>query len=274
MSAAGVLGVGTTVLGTAGSGAAASMGATDTRRGLNEYIKQQQLLQKQMGDTANKRTQGVNATFNPVTGTFADNATQYFNDLANTDYTKFNVTSPDAFKFDIGAETQAQLNPELQAIIDRSTGAVQQSAANRGGLFSGAAAKGIARSTADIQAKEWGDAATRAQQERTNKYQEYIDTFNNALKVNENNRGNISANLANKGTLFTGQGKLWSDQQGQINDINNATDTALFNSKGQVASAVSQKAGTPSGFRAFAEGAMGGFGSSAGAGANVYGAFK
>lgn len=265
------LAAGVAAVGALSGGASAAMNASNQRRQLKEYIAQQKALQGEIRGLEGKRTQGVNDVYNPLTQGFAGNAQDYFNALKSTDYSKYNVTAPDEFNFDMEAATQAELNPDIQAIIDRSTGAVQQSAANRGGLFSGATAKGIARSTADIQAAEWDKARERAQQQRTNKYQEYIDTFNNALKVNENNRNNYTANLNAKGSLFTSQGGLFNTQQEQIQGIQNAADTAYMQSRGEQASAQAQKAGTPGFWSSFAQGALGGLSGASGGAISAFG---
>ena len=261
---------GTALVGGVAGGVSSAMSAGDQRRALNSYIASQQKLGEQIGKTGEKRVGDINATYDPLTGTFKDNATGYFDTLKNADFSKFDVTAPEAFNFDMAGATQAELNPDIEAIINRSTGAVQQSAANRGGLFSGAAAKGIARSTADIQASEWDKARTRAQQQRTNKYQEFIDTFNNALKTNEVNRGNYTSNINAKGTLFDAQGKLWGDQQTGVQNINNAVDTATIQNQADINKATSEKAGTPGFWSAFGQGALSGLAGSAGGAASAY----
>jgi len=265
------LAVGVAAVGALSGGASASMDASNKRKQLKAYIKQQKAIQGEIRGVEGKRTGEINQTYDPLTGSFVQNANDYFGDLKNVDYTKYNVDSPDQFNFDMAQATQDELNPDIEAIINRSTGAVQQSAANRGGLFSGATAKGIARSTADIQAAEWDKARGRAQETRTNKYQEFIDTFNNAIKVKDFNRGNETANLDAKGTLFTGQGNLFGQQQQQVQGVQNAADTAYFQSRGEQAGAASQKAGTPGFWSSFAQGALGGLSGSAGGAVSAYG---
>lgn len=258
-------------IGAVSGGLSAGMQSSNNRKALREYIAQQKAIQDEIRGLEGQRTGQVNATYDPLTRGFAGNAQDYFNALKTADYSKYDVSAPEQFQFDMEAATQAELNPDIQAIIDRSTGAVQQSAANRGGLFSGATAKGIARSTADIQAAEWDKARERAQQQRTNKYQEYIDSFNNAMKVNENNRNNYNAGLQAKGTLFSSQGNLFGQQQGAIQGIQNAADTAYMQSRGEQASAVAQKAGTPGFWSSFAQGALGGLAGSSGGAIDAYG---
>lgn len=249
-----------------GSALAGGFSAADKakrdRRALQEYINQQKLLQNEIkgeGGIEQTRTGEVNKTYDPITGTFTTNATDYFNALKSADYSRYDVKTPDKFEFDMEAATQAELNPDIEAIINRSTGAVQQAAANRSGLFSGSAAKGIARSTADIQAAEWDKARQRAQQQRQNKYQVYIDEFNNALRATGFNRDNLTAGLNAQGTLFQSQGNLFNTQQNQLQDIRNAADTAYMQSRGAEAGATAQRAGISNNYWGnFAQGALGG----------------
>lgn len=266
-----LVGGGTAVIGTVAGGVSSAMDASNKRKALDAYIKSQQELGNQITQTGEKRVGDINATYNPVTQDFTGNATDYFGALKGTDFSKFDVTAPEEFNFDMAGATQAELNPDIAAIINRSTGAVEQSAANRGGLFSGATAKGIARSTADIQAKEWDAARNRAQQQRTNKYQEFIDTFNNAMKTNEVNRGNYTSNINTKGTLFDAQGKLWGEQQTGVQNINNAMDTANIQNQADINKATSERAGTPGFWSSFGQGALSGLAGSAGGAASAFG---
>lgn len=265
------LAAGVAAVGALSGGASAAMGASNTRKQLKEYIAQQKAIQGEIRNTEGKRTGEINQTYDPLTGTFVQNANDYFGKLKNTDFSKYNVGEAGNFDFDMHQATQEELNPDIEAIINRSTDAVQQSAANRGGLFSGAAAKGIARSTADIQAAEWDKARGRAQQTRQNKYQEFIDAFNNAIKTKEFNRGNETATLDAQGTLFNGQSNLFGQQQSQVQGVRNAADTAFMQSRGEQAGAVAQKAGTPGFWSSFAQGALGGLSGSAGGAVSAYG---
>lgn len=146
----------------------------------------------------------------------------YIDELQNTDYSQYRIQAPGEFQWDDIAETQKRLNPELDEIINRQTQTLEGSAANRGQLFSGATGKKLARSAADITAREWGEAANRAQTARTNKYQEFIDRFDNIVKQNQFNMGLDRTRMADRGSAFDIQS---SAEQRKRNELNTARDT-------------------------------------------------
>ena len=164
--------------GAALGGYGAYEGNKNTRKKNNAIQSNATAMQGDIRGMEEGRVRGLREQYAPLVGNdFAGDTQAYYDALENADYSQFDLAAPEDFAFDQAAETQRQLNPELQAIIDRSTGEVTNSAANAGKLFSGAAGKGIARATADIQAKEWDAASQRAQTERTNKYQQWTDKF-------------------------------------------------------------------------------------------------
>ncbi|QHJ76875.1 MAG: hypothetical protein [Bacteriophage sp.] len=264
----------TLALGATSGGLGAMNSNNSTRREMAEYIKQQKLLREQIDAKEGERVASSNLAYQPFLEGFGENAQDYYDSLANTDFSQYDVSAPGEFKWDDQAAIERNLNPEIDAIINRSTDKVMSSAANRGSLFSGATAKGIARTTADIQAQEWNKARDAAQTEYKNKYQQYMDVFNNALRANEFNRGNATSDLQAKGTLYTAQSDMFGKNRGEVTDYQNAADTARFQSMGDEAGAVSKRAGTQSDFSSFMQGALGGTAGSAGTAANIYTAFK
>lgn len=144
----------------------------------------------------------------------------YINDLKNRDYSKYDITAPGDFEFDLAAETQAQLNPALDEILKRSTGQLEASAANAGKLFSSATGKNIARSTTDQTAQEWARARQAAQTVGQNKYQQFIDKFNNSVKANEFNRGNMVMGQQGQAEAFNIQNNANQNQLGQLLNTN------------------------------------------------------
>lgn len=252
-------------------GAAGAYGGYQANKGSrrqNNAIQQNALkMQGDINDIATGRLKTLSDQYAPLVGDdFGGDTKAYYDALDNADYSQFNLSTPEDFAFDQAAETQRQLNPELQAIINRSTGEVANSSANAGKLFSGAAGKGIARATADIQAKEWDAASQRAQTERTNKYQQWTDKFKNAQTIAENNRSNMNQGLQNKGTKFGIQNAAYGQQvQGQ-QGIQNAQDTALLQSKQQGYDAQAANKGLSSNFMSALTGGL----SAAG---NIFGSF-
>lgn len=255
----------------AGGGALSAVDAVGKNQRAKEQNKAIQAnalkMQAELGDTEARRMQSLGAQYAPmVGGDFAGDTKDFYNDLENADYGQFNLQAPDDFAYDTQAETQKFMNPMIQDIINRATGEVTNSAANAGKLFSGATAKGIARSTADIQAQEYGKAANLAQQERTNKYQQWTDKFNQARQIAEAGRSNMQAGLDTKGKKYGMQAQAYGQQIGSQQDIQNATDTARLQSIQQAMDAGVANKGIGSNLMAGIGGALSGAG-------NVYGTF-
>jgi hypothetical protein len=235
------------------------------RRALSQLINDQEAMNQQIGILSADRIAQLGQQSAPLTAGMGDTISRYYGALGSSDYGKYDVSAPSEFSFDLAGETQAQLNPALEAIIARSNDAVQQSAANAGSLFSGATGKAIARSTADIQAKEWGAAAQRAQQQQQNKYQQYMDRFNNALKTTEFNRSNTSMNIGNLGKMFEAQTGAYGEQLNAQNQVQNAADTARLQGQQAINQANYERAKLPSGFAAGLSGGLSGLSSAVGA---------
>lgn len=260
------------------SGVAGGMAAGNEAKRAKKYYsdmgKNYKDLQGEVDTLGTTRMGEVDTAYDPYIKDFGANAQDYFSALKDTDYSKFDLTDPGEFDFDMQAEIQRQLNPQLDAMTGRAADEIQQSAANRGGLFSGATAKGIARSTQDIAAREWGNARDAAQTERTNKYQQWTDKFNQAAKIAEQNRSNMQAGLNNKGTLFSAQGDMFGAARTEKSGIQNATDTSKIQLRGQEMEANTNAASQPGYWSAFGSGALSGLAGGAAGAANLYGAMK
>ena len=207
-------------------GVSGALGASRNKKELYDLAGKTDEQKQQIAAVTGQRVADLEKMYGPQLEGFDENTKSYQDALKGADYSQFNVAAPGDFDFDLNAETQRQLNPELQAIIDRTTGTVQQSHANAGSLFSGAAGKDIARSTADIQAKEWDAAAQRANQQQQNKYQQYIDKFRNAQTAAEFNRGNYTSTIGAKKDLFNTQQGAFGQKTGLEQDLLNSGDTA------------------------------------------------
>lgn len=272
---AGAYALGTVLLGGTAGGLSAAEEAKSKRRRADKYIDEQWKIQQLINDTAGDRIAETNKVYDPFLAGFGENAADYYDTLKNADYGQFDVTAPGEFEFDMDAATQAELNPDLAAIIDRASGAVESSAASRGALRSGATQKQVARSTADIQAAEWDKARTRAQQTYQNKYQQFVDSFRNKLAANQFNREGYGMNLGAKKDLYGAQSDMFGNQRDELNEITGAQDQGIIQSRGEIAKAESDKAGVSKNYwsnflQGFGSGAAG---STTGA-ANVYSAFK
>ena len=244
------------------------------RRGYNKLIDEMQDMQGEIGAKSTGRQNQVTQAYNPFLQSFGENAGTYFDELGNADFSQYDVTAPGAFEFDMQAAIEQAMNPEIQAILDRGTGQVESSAASRGTLRSGATQKQVARSAADITAKEYDAAAQRAQQERNSKYQQFVDAWANELKAQEFNRGNYVSGLEAKGKLFDAQSGMFGKQQEELGNIRSAEDAAWAQTRGEIAQARAGKAGMQSNTAAAISGAGQGFKSDMDAASNFISAFK
>lgn len=240
-------------------GGISGMSSSDSARNrADAQARGSEELQEQIRALEAQRMAQLGQTYGPLTSGFAGRASDYMGALDAADYSQFDMQAPGAFDFDMEAARQAELNPALDSIIARATGAVESSAANRGQLFSGATLKGIGRSTADIQAQEWDRASGRAQQQYTNKYQEYINRFNQALQTSQFNRDNMSSNLSAQGQAYGAQAQLFGQQQGQVGAIQGAADTGYMQQRQNQVDAQAARAGVPGGASSFISGMAGG----------------
>lgn len=251
----------------AGVGAYGAVEANKATRRSNKAIqKNAGKMQGEIRDIESGRVRGLSEQYAPLVGdSFGADTQAYYDALDNADYSQFDLTAPEDFSYDTQAETQRFMNPMIQQLIDRSTGEVTNSAANAGKLFSGAAGKGIAKATAGIQAEQYDKAAALAQQDRTNKYQQWTDKFTNARLIAENNKSNLQAGLANKGTKFGIQSTAYGQQIGAQQGVQNAADTAYLQSRQQGYDAQAANKALSSNFMAGLGGAMSGATSAFGA---------
>lgn len=198
----------------------------------------------------------------------------YINDLKNRDYSKYDVSAPDAFEFDQIAETQKQLNPALEEILKRSTGQIEASSANAGKLFSGATGKNILRTTTDQTAQEWARAGQVAQQVGQNKYQQYIDKFNNALRVNDFNRNNLMQAQQGQTDAFNIQNNANQNQLQQLLNTNTGAQGQQLQLQSEYLTNQATRNAMPSGTSSALQGILGGLTSGVTAGGTVAGGLK
>jgi hypothetical protein len=249
---------GTTVLSGVGGGVSAVSETNRNKKMYKELVKGADVLQSKVDSSEQEQLAKLQEAYGPLLEGAPENIKDYYSKMTNLDLSQFNVTAPEDFQFDLEAETQKQLNPELDAIIGRATGAVQQSAANRGSLFSGAAGKAIGRSTADIQAKEWDTASQRAQTQQQQAYQRYTDKFNNLLKVTELNKGNVMDELDAQGKVVGMQKGTMEKKIGEESEIGQGADQSgleILSDKIKNEAALKSQPGS---FEAFVNGFLGG----------------
>jgi hypothetical protein len=245
-------------VGAVSGGVSSVLDAKAKRRMLDEYIRQQDALGKTVDTYELKNLEKNIADNEPLLKGYDKNTADYMGKLGSTDYSKYNIDAPGEFSYDMEAETKKQMNPAIADIIRASTDSVQQSAANRGSLFSGAAAKGIANASATVQAAEYDKAAARAQQGYTNKYSAFTDKFQNTLLALKNNKDNDLQALKDQGARFGIQQGAKTAQTDRANTVTDAADTSRLTIQGNTGEAQAKKKGINSDFANFAQGALSG----------------
>ncbi|TRZ51950.1 MAG: hypothetical protein D4S01_03850 [Dehalococcoidia bacterium] len=245
-------------VGALSGGAAGGMGASRRGTALDDLMSNLVGISGEIGERSSQRQAELNKTYGGLTEGYAGDFQDYQDALRNADFSQYDIEAPGEFEFDFQGEVDRLMNPMLDEIINRSSGAVESSAANRGKLFSGATGKNIARNTADITAAEVGRAQGLATTREQNKYSQFIDGFNSLLKANEFNRSNMTAGLDAQGDAVKLKGDAFNTQQTGIQGIQAGEDQAYFQNQGLQADAGFQRANTPSVLQGVMEGALGG----------------
>lgn len=244
------------------------------RRGYNKLISEMGGLQDFIRSQSALRERQSAAAYDPFLANFGENAQDYYDALGNMDLSQYDVTTPGAFEFDMDAAIEASMNPEIEAIINRGTGAVESSAASRGALRSGATQKQVARSAADITAQEYDKAADRAQQQYQNKYQAFVDAWNQELQAKQFNRQGYLEEINAKGKLYSAQSDMFGRSRDEITGIQSSADQGILQTKAEIAQAEAGKAGMQSDTAATIGGAGQGFKSDMDTASNFISAFK
>ena len=229
------------------------------------YYKALQSGETDLANSIAQKAQGeqtqLSSLYSPVTQGYAQNAQNYYNDANNADFSQFNLASESPYTGfsteNQTANTQALLNPETSAMEDAATKGVEQSAANSGKLFSGAAGKQIAQTIAPIEAQQWNTAAGQAQQLGQNQYQSYLNQFQQAEQVANFNKGNFQSGLNNQQTAVQAQSQPWNAQTSGTMGITNSADQAQLQAQQTGMQAGAQLAGTPTGWDAAIQGGLG-----------------
>lgn len=228
------------------------------RRGLKALEEGSRELSTEVGSKAAAQIADLEALYGIDLQKYPELAQKFYDQVSGTDLSQYEVGDPGDFQFDYKAETEAQMNPYLKDITEAAVGDVEQSAANAGKLFSGAAGKEIARATYDIRAKEYGNAADRAFRMGQQKYQQFTDKFNNILRGREFNKGlkMDQIGLTKEGLSTAGAGRTAFDTGRR--GITTARDEAQLGLRSDEIAARTQRQSLPGGFAAFAQGFAGG----------------
>lgn len=244
-------------VGTASGAASGYLDNKYNKKALTEFIRQQGGLQNDITQMGGVREGQTTQAYAPFTAGMADTTQDYFGALKGTDLTKFDVNAPGAYQGkSVNELTQEMMNPQIDVMRKQAQGAVEGSAANAGKLFSGVTAGNIAERIAGVEADQYDKARTAAQQQDVVNRNDFQSQYNNLLKQQEFNKGNVTGNLDNMGTLYGAQTGAFGKQQEELTAIRAAQDQALLQSKAEEAAAKAQKAGTKSGFAAAVSGGL------------------
>lgn len=252
------------VVGAVSGGYGAYVSNKGTKRELDRRDAESIKIQQLITDMQNGTISDADAAYSAQTQGFGDNFQNYLSQLNNSDYSQFDLQPQEPFTFDMKQAIQDEMNPDLQAIIDRSVQGDLAEGAAGASLYSGSTGKNIARSTADIQAKEHDAAAARAQNDRTSKYSEYTDKWNQMKDVNASKMAGFNAGLVNKGTAVGMQQKAFNNQRNEVTDANNTANQNMLQSKQQQGLDAAQRAGMPSALESVISGGLGGISSALG----------
>lgn len=242
------LGAGASALGSAlGGYLGAEAEAEQNQRVLEAIMAGSAEAETMLRELAAQRGQTVDELYGGLTEGFADNQQNYLNQLQNTDMTQYNVDPMGDFNFDLNAETQALMNPELDAILAGQTQALEGSAAGAGKLFSGETGRAIADNAAGTIAQEWNNSRSAGAQNLGQKYGAFRDKADSIIRAAQVNSGNAQQNLANMGTGYNAQAGQYNQFAGQKLAGQDALSSALANLKGQTIQAQAGMAGSSGG---------------------------
>ena len=152
----------------------------------------------------------------------AKSALQNYRDaLESYDPNKFAVTGAGQMTATNPADTWEQfLSPAMQSAIDSSTKSVQESAAGRGGLYSGATQKKIVSGASDTAMKYVGDAMDRAANQAQSEQNVAAQNWNQLLQQSQNNSGLANQQTQNLGLSYDAAMQPINAYTSGLSDIN------------------------------------------------------
>jgi len=263
------MGVGAVMAGQAGLGAiTGGYGAYESNKGTRAELKQRgaesEKIQQLIKDMQSGTIRDAGTAYSTQTQGFDDNFQNLLSQLQNSDYSKFDLQPTEDFQFDMNQATQDEMNPDLQAIIDRSVQGNIAEGASGGSLYSGSTGKNIARGTADIQAREWDAARGRAEQAKQGKYSEFTDKWNRGKDIMDSKRQNYNSGLTNLGSAVGLQQDAFTKQRNEVTEANRLANQNMLQSKQQQGLDYAQLKGMPSNLSAIISGGLGGMTSALG----------
>jgi len=257
-------------------GIGAGIDAVSARRGQRRALKAlSQDTERGMGmisDSEAARMAALAGLYDPLTQGYRQTYDDYLNALRGADYSRYDVAPQEMPEYDLAAETQKLLNPELAAILRGQTGQIEGSAANAGKLFSGATGRAIADNSAATIAQEYGRVQSAAQNNIAQKYARFNDIFSQALQSSQFNRAGKQMGLDALGAAANMQGGIAAEQRNQMLGTMDAASQGRLGLHGQY---MAQRAGIKAQqMPSVIGGAMGALSGGVNTATNVYGNLK
>ena len=245
-------------VGAIAGGVGAYLAAQNARKLAREQAAAEQKLQGDITTAGTNNQTAIDAAYGAETAGFGQNMQDYLKNSKGADFSQFNLQAPQDFSFDMNAATQAEMNPQLQAIIDRSVQGKMAEGAAGGSLFSGNTGKDIAKVTEAETAKEWDAARGRAAQQQGQKYAEFTNKWNQSKDVADAGRANLQSGLNNQQAGVNTQATQFNNQQQQTNDNRQLTSQELLQSKSNQYGAQARGNSVGGGIMNVISGALGG----------------
>lgn len=199
--------------------------------GQDDPAKQRRAAVGQYGQEVDKATGAYTDSQGQILQGYDDLWSQEGVSAAKTGYTDaLAAANPGQYKVDQGAGAQtytdakdmasSYLDPSIAYQQESARKNVEESAAGQGGLYSGAAAREIARETADIGAKGWQQAFQNAASEQTRQNTAATQTQHNAITAGNYNSDLDQQGIANKKQAYGTEREvmdLWGQGQSDLN---------------------------------------------------------
>ena len=165
-----------------------------------------------------------------------DNRDKYYSYLGDFNSKDYDVKAPSAFKYDINAETQKLLAPNVDYRIQQGAQAINEGGNKTGGLYSGAAGRALQTMGQNEAQQAYGTALNAAQTQQGVAYNTWVQDF-------LNQQTEAKTKLSNWQAKANALGIPVKDQQAILDQITKTTQDALQTSATRQLNIDAQQAG-------------------------------
>ena len=170
------------------------------------------------------------------------NRDTYYNYLGQFNPSDYNVKAPETFNYDINAETQKLLAPDVAYRISQGAQAIDEGGNKSGNLYSGAAGRALQTMGQNEAQQAYGTALNAAQTQQNTAYNTWTQDF-------LNQQTEAKTKLANWQAKAQALGIPVKDQQAILDQITQTTQNALATSATRQLNVSSQQAGANAGIQ-------------------------